>query len=58
MPIDFPIGTKVIALGRVAEPVIPILIQTRNGYVPFDFLVFTLTFDNRRHRIRFTKLAS
>lgn len=136
MPIDFPIGTKVVALGHVTEPVIPILIKTRNGYVPFDFLVdtgadcsmmpasiatlelginlarcprqtflgiegkglrvycgsviiklgpyplqircvfspqehtplilgrmdifdhFTLTFDNRRHRIRFTKLTS
>jgi hypothetical protein len=41
MPIDFPIGTKNISLGRVANPVIPILIRTQRGYLPFDFLIDT-----------------
>lgn len=41
MPVDFPIGTKVISLGRVADPVIPLLVLTRTGYLPFDFLVDT-----------------
>ena len=41
MPVEFPIGTKVIALGRIANPVIPILVLTRNGYLPFDFLIDT-----------------
>lgn len=41
MPIEFPIGTKVISLGRVVEPVIPILIRTQGGYLPFDFLIDT-----------------
>ena len=53
MSIDFPFGAKVISLGRVADPVIPLLMRTRQGYVPFDFLIL---FDNRRHLIRFTKL--
>ena len=39
MPIEFPIGTKVISLGRVADPVIPILVRTRRGSLPFDFLI-------------------
>ena len=38
MPVDFPIGTKVISLGRVADPVVPLLVLTRTGYLPFDFL--------------------
>ena len=41
MPVDFPIGTKVISLGRVAEPVVPLLVLTRSGYAPFDFLIDT-----------------
>ena len=41
MSVDFPIGTKVISLGRVTNPVVPILVRTRSGYVPFDFLVDT-----------------
>jgi len=41
MAVDFPIGTKVISLGRVADPVVPLLLRTRNGYLPFDFLVDT-----------------
>jgi hypothetical protein len=41
MPIEFPIGTKIISLGRVADPVIPLLVLTRKGYVPFDFLIDT-----------------
>lgn len=41
MPVDFPIGTKVISLGRVADPVVPLLVRTRQGYLPFDFLVDT-----------------
>lgn len=41
MPIEFPIGTKVISLGHVADPVIPILVRTTRGYLPFDFLIDT-----------------
>ncbi|HBH97855.1 MAG TPA: hypothetical protein DDX89_08780 [Candidatus Omnitrophica bacterium] len=41
MSVDFPIGTKVISLGRVTNPVVPILVRTRTGYAPFDFLVDT-----------------
>lgn len=41
MSVDFPIGTKVISLGRVADPVVPLLMLTRTGYVPFDFLIDT-----------------
>ena len=41
MPIEFPIGTKVISLGRVVDPVIPLLVRTSKGYLPFDFLVDT-----------------
>ncbi len=41
MSVDFPIGIKVISLGRVANPVVPLLVRTRQGYVPFDFLVDT-----------------
>ena len=42
MPIEFPLGTKVISLGRVANPVVPLLLLTRSsGYVPFDFLIDT-----------------
>ncbi len=41
MSVDFPIGTKAISLGRVAEPVVPLLMRTRNGYAPFDFLIDT-----------------
>ena len=41
MPVDFPIGTKVISLGRVADPVVPLALLTRHGYLPFDFLVDT-----------------
>ena len=41
MPIEFPIGTKVISLGRVPDPVIPIRVRTRRGYLPFDFLIDT-----------------
>lgn len=41
MPIEFPLGTKVISLGRVAEPVVPLWLRTRQGYLPFDFLVDT-----------------
>ncbi|MBI3010904.1 MAG: retroviral-like aspartic protease family protein, partial [Candidatus Omnitrophica bacterium] len=41
MPVDFPIGTKVISLGRVADPVVPLALLTRRGYLPFDFLVDT-----------------
>lgn len=41
MPVEFPIGTKVISLGRVANPVIPILLCTQRGYLPFDFLIDT-----------------
>ena len=41
MPVEFPIGTKVISLGRVAEPVVPLSVRTRTGYVPFDFLIDT-----------------
>lgn len=39
MPIEFPLGTKAISLGRVIDPVIPLLVKTRSGYLPFDFLV-------------------
>ena len=39
MPVEFPIGTKVIALGRVTDPVIPVLLKTPHGLLPFDFLV-------------------
>ena len=41
MSVDFPIGTKVISLGRVINPVVPILVKTRSGYAPFDFLIDT-----------------
>ena len=41
MPVDFPIGAKVISLGRVANPVIPLLVLTRTGYASFDFLIDT-----------------
>ncbi len=41
MPIDFPLGTKVISLGRVGDPVVPLLVRTPHGYLPFDFLVDT-----------------
>ena len=41
MPVEFPIGTKVISLGRIADPVVPLLMLTGNGYVPFDFLIDT-----------------
>lgn len=41
MAVEFPLGTKVISLGRVADPVVPLLVKTRSGYVPFDFLVDT-----------------
>ena len=41
MPVDFPVGTKVISLGRVADPVVPLYLLTRHGYLPFDFLVDT-----------------
>jgi len=41
MPVDFPIGWKTISLGRVANPVIPLLVRTRRGYVSFDFLIDT-----------------
>ena len=39
MAVDFPLGTKVISLGRVADPVVPLLVRTRNGYLSFAFLV-------------------
>jgi len=41
MPVEFPLGTKVISLGRVADPVIPVLLRTVKGYLPFDFLIDT-----------------
>lgn len=41
MSVDFPISTKVISLGRVANPVIPLLVLTQRGYAPFDFLIDT-----------------
>ena len=41
MAVEFPIGTKTIVFGRVANPVIPLLVQTRRGFVPFDFLIDT-----------------
>ena len=41
MPVDFSIGWKSLSLGRVANPVIPLLVRTRRGYVPFDFLIDT-----------------
>lgn len=41
MPVEFPLGTKVISLGRVADPVVPIFVNTIRGYAPFDFLVDT-----------------
>jgi len=41
MPVDFPLGSKVIAWGRVAHPIIPLPVLTRMGYVSFDFLVDT-----------------
>ena len=41
MAIDFPIGTKVISLGSVPNPVIPLLVLTQKGYLPFDFLIDT-----------------
>ena len=41
MPVEFPLGTKVISLGRVANPVIPILVHTRRGVLSFDFLIDT-----------------
>ena len=41
MPVEFPLGTKVISLGRVADPVIPVLLRTTKGYLPFDFLIDT-----------------
>ena len=41
MPVEFSIGTKVISLGRVADPVVPLLVLTRRGYAPFDFLIDT-----------------
>ena len=41
MAVEFPIGTKVISLGRVADPVVPLLVRTVRGYLPFDFLIDT-----------------
>lgn len=41
MPVEFPLGTKVISLGRMDV-----------------FRRFTITFDNRRRIIRFTKIPS
>ena len=41
MSVEFPFGTKVISLGRIADPVIPILVRTQRGYLPFDFLIDT-----------------
>ena len=41
MAVEFPLGTKVIHFGRVANPVIPIPVLTGAGYVPFDFLIDT-----------------
>jgi len=42
MPVEFPVGTKRISLGRVSNPVVPLLVLTRNDtYLPFDFLVDT-----------------
>lgn len=41
MAVEFPLGTKVISLGRVVDPVVPLLLRTRHGYLPFDFLVDT-----------------
>lgn len=41
MPVEFPLGTKVISLGVVSNPVIPLPVLTRSGYVPFDFLIDT-----------------
>ena len=41
MAVEFPLGTKRIHLGWVANPVIPIHVLTRNGYLPYDFLVDT-----------------
>ncbi len=41
MPVEFALGTKVISLGRVVNPVVPLLMLTRSGYAPFDFLIDT-----------------
>ena len=41
MAVEFPIGFKVISLGRVADPVVPLLVRTTRGYLPFDFLIDT-----------------
>ena len=41
MPIEFPLGTKAIPIGRVANPVIPLLVRTHRGDLPFDFLIDT-----------------
>ena len=41
MSVDFSVGTKVISLGRIVNPVVTILVKTRSGYVPFDFLIDT-----------------
>ena len=39
MPVEFPLGTKVIRFGAVPNPVIPLAVKTRSGYVAFDFLI-------------------
>ena len=41
MPVEFPLGTKVTSFGRVPDPVVPFLLLTKDGYVPFDFLIDT-----------------
>ncbi len=41
MAVEFSLGTKVISLGRVVDPVIPIHIRTVRGYLPFDVLLDT-----------------
>lgn len=41
MAVEVPLGTKVIRLGRVANPVIPLLVLTPHGYLPYDFLIDT-----------------
>ena len=41
MSVDYPVGAKVIPLGRVADPVIPLLMRTHQGYLPFDCLLDT-----------------